>query len=94
MYARERIYSPNSVRLVLAHFKRIFHANLDAHLKKLLKQKKITNFGQSISSIFFKAKINFKNAPTLGKRSTINYDLAKRIMTQNAKRNSCKSIQK
>ena len=63
----------------MAHFERIFHANLDAHSKKLLKQKKFTNFGQSISSIFFKAKINFKDAPTLGKQSTIDYELAKKI---------------
>ena len=59
-------------------FERIFHANLDAHLNKLLKQKKFTNLGQSISSIFFKAKINFKDAPTLGKQSTIDYELAKK----------------
>ena len=71
----------------------IFHANLDAHSKKLLKQKKFTNFGQSISSIFFKAKINFKDAPTLGKQSTIDYELAKKNLTQNAQKYSCKSKQ-
>ena len=40
----------------LPHFWRDFHANLDAYLKKLLKQKKITNLRLSISSIFFRPK--------------------------------------
>ena len=74
-------------------FERIFHANLDAYLKKLLKQKKITNLGQSILSNFFKAKINFKDAPTLGKQSTIDYELSKKNLTQNAQNYSCKSKQ-
>ena len=73
-----------SCNLISYHtFERIFHANLDAYLKKLLKQKKITNLGQSILSNFFKAKINFKDAPTLGKQSTSDYDLAKKVLTQN-----------
>ena len=68
-----------SCYLIFCHtFERIFHANLVDDLKKLLKQKKITNLGQSILSNFFKAKINFKDAPTLGKKITIDYDLAKK----------------
>ena len=65
-------------------FERIFHANLDAHLKKLLKQKKFTNLRLSISSIFFKAKINIEDAPVAGKQSTMDNDLAKRNLKQNA----------
>ena len=68
----------------LPHFCRDFHANLDAYLKKLLKQKKNTNLRLSISSIFFKAKIIIDDAPAAGKQSTMDYDLAKKILIQNA----------
>ena len=57
------------------------------HIKKTAKTnkkktKKITNLGQSISVIYFKAKINFKDAPTSGKQTAIDYDLAKEILTK------------
>ena len=71
----------SSCNVIFCH---TFHANLDAHLKKLLKQKKFTNLRLSISSISFKAKINIEDAPAAGKQSTMDYDLAKKILIQNA----------
>ena len=60
------------------------------HIKKRLKQKKSQILD---SQFFFKAKINFKDAPTLGKQSIIDYELAKKNLTQIAKKYRCKSKQ-
>ena len=62
--------------------------------KKTAKTKKITNLRLSISSIVFKAKINIDDALAAGKQSTMDYDLAKKILIQNAWKYSHKRKQK
>ena len=56
-----------------------FSCKFRCTFKKTAKTKKITNLRLSISSIFFKAKINIDDAPAAGKQSTMDYDLAKKF---------------
>ena len=68
-----------AIRFFLAHFERIFSCKFRCTFKKTAKTKKIHKFWTvNFISFFFKAKINFKDTPTLGKQSTINYELAKK----------------
>ena len=78
----------------LPHFWRDFHANLDAYLKKLLKQKESQILDCQFHQYFFKPKINIDDAPAAGKQSTMDYDLAKKILIQNAWKYSHKRKQK